>query len=75
MSFYSMALMGTAPIGNLISGSIASGIGIPMTFLIAGIITILSGIWFGLNLGSFRRLVRPIYIDKGILPGVPNDMI
>ncbi|HNY01071.1 MAG TPA: MFS transporter [Bacteroidales bacterium] len=75
MSFYSMALMGTAPIGNLISGSVASRIGIPLTFLVAGIITVLLGIWFGINLGSFRRLVRPIYIDKGILPGVPNDMI
>jgi len=75
MSFYAMALMGTSPLGNLLSGTIASGIGIPLTLLIAGIITVLSGIWFGLNLKSFRKYVHPIYINKGILPGIPNDII
>lgn len=47
MSFYAMALMGTQPIGNLLAGTIASGIGIPHTFLIGGIITVISGVWFG----------------------------
>ena len=45
MSFYSMALMGIYPLGNLLAGSIASGIGIPYTLFIMGFITILSGIW------------------------------
>lgn len=75
MSFYAMALMGTAPLGNLLSGSIASGIGISLTLLISGIVTVLSAIWFGINLKSFRKYVHPIYIDKGILPGLPNDLI
>ena len=47
MSFYAMALMGTQPIGNLLAGTVASGIGIPLTFLIGGVITVLSGICFG----------------------------
>jgi len=75
MSFYAMALMGTAPLGNLLAGSIASGIGIPLTLLISGIVTVLSAIWFGINLKSFRKYVHPIYIDKGILPGLPNDLL
>jgi MFS family permease len=74
MSFYAMALMGTAPIGNLLAGTIASGIGISFTILICGIITALSGIWFELNRKSLRKYVRPIYINKGILPGLPNDI-
>lgn len=74
MSFYAMALMGTSPIGNLMAGTVASGIGIPYTLLICGTITIFSGVWFGLNLNSFRKFVRPIYIIKGILPGIPNDI-
>lgn len=74
MSFYAMALMGTAPIGNLVTGSIASGIGIPHTLLICGIVTLGSGIWFGLSLRSFRKFVRPIYVNKGILPGLPDDI-
>jgi MFS family permease len=74
MSFYAMALMGTTPIGNLLAGSIASGIGIPYTILIGGAITIISGVWFQLNRKSFRQYVRNIYINKGILPGIPNEI-
>ncbi len=74
MSFYSMALMGTAPIGNLLIGAVASGIGISYTILICGVITLFSGIWFELNHESFRAYVRPIYIDKGILPPLPDEI-
>ncbi|MEI7491723.1 MAG: MFS transporter [Bacteroidota bacterium] len=72
MSFYAMALMGTAPLGNLLSGAVASVIGIPYTFLISGIFTLFSAIWFGLNLKSLRKYLRPIYANKGILSGIPN---
>jgi len=74
MSFYAMALMGTSPIGNLLAGSIASGTSIPETLLIGGTITIVSGIWFGLNLKSLRKFVRPIYVNKGILSSLPDDI-
>jgi len=75
MSFYAMALMGISPIGNLLAGSMASGIGIPFTFIICGAITVLSGIWFGLNLKSMRKYVYRVYINKGILDSLPNDII
>jgi MFS family permease len=75
MSFYAMALMGTSPIGNLLSGTLASGVGIPFTFLICGSITVLSGIWFGLNLKSMRKYVYRVYINKGILDTLPSDII
>jgi MFS family permease len=74
MSFYSVALMGTTPIGNLLAGSVASGIGISYTLLIGGAITMVSGILFQLNRKSFRKYVRPIYRDKGILPSLPDEM-
>jgi predicted MFS family arabinose efflux permease len=74
MSFYSVALMGTTPIGNLLAGSVASGVGIAFTLLIGGAITIISGIIFQLNRKSFRKFVRPIYIDKGILPSLPDEL-
>jgi len=74
MSFYSVALMGTYPIGNLLAGSVASGIGIPNTLLIGGAITIVSGILFHLNRKSFRKFVRSIYINKGIMPSLPDEM-
>lgn len=50
MSFYAMALMGTQPIGNLIAGSVASGIGIPWTMIIGGAVTFIAGIvWKSLS--------------------------
>jgi MFS family permease len=74
MSFYAMALMGASPIGNLLAGSVASKISIPYALLIAGIISIGSGIWFMANLSSLRKHVRPIYRSKGILPAVSDDL-
>ena len=68
MSFYAMALMGTTPIGNLLAGTIASGIGIPYTLLIGGTITMLSAIWFEFNRRTMRKYVRHIYEIKGIIP-------
>ncbi len=74
MSFYSMALMGTTPIGNLMAGTIASGIGIPYTLLAGGIITIISGAVFELKRKSLRKYIRPIYIRKGIIPEQPIEL-
>jgi MFS family permease len=74
MSFYAMALMGTMPIGNLLAGTIASGIGIPHTLLIIGTITILSGIWFELKRKSLRKYIHPIYRKKGIMPPFPDEI-
>jgi len=74
MSFYAMALMGTTPIGNLMAGTIASGIGIPYTLLAGGVITIISGALFELKRKSLRKYIRPIYIRKGIIPEQPIEM-
>jgi predicted MFS family arabinose efflux permease len=74
MSFYAMALMGTTPIGNLLAGTIASGIGISFTLLTGGLITMLAGIWFQINRPSIRKFVHPIYITKGIMPPLPNEI-
>ena len=74
MSFYAMALMGTTPIGNLMAGTIASGIGIPYTLLAGGAITIVSGALFELKRKSLRKYIRPIYIQKGIIPEQQIEM-
>ncbi len=67
MSFYSMALMGISPIGNLIAGTMASKIGIPVTLIISGAITVVAGIWFLYNRNTLRNQLRPIYVEKGLL--------
>ena len=67
MSFYAMALMGMNPIGNLIAGSLASGIGISNTLLIGGVIVILSGTLFSIVRPSLRQYTHPIYVKKGFV--------
>jgi MFS family permease len=67
MSFYAMALMGISPIGSLIAGSMASQIGLPLTLIISGAITILAGMWFLYNRNTLRNFLRPIYVEKGLL--------
>jgi MFS family permease len=75
MSFYAMALMGTMPIGNLLAGSVAAGIGIQYTMIIGGIVTVLSAFWFESNRRSMRSVVRSIYRDKGIISAMPDESI
>jgi predicted MFS family arabinose efflux permease len=75
MSFYAMALMGTMPIGNLLAGSVAAGIGIQYTMIIGGIVTVLSAFWFESKRRSMRSVVRSIYRDKGIISALPDESI
>ncbi len=74
MSFYTMAVMGTAPFGSLLSGALARKIGTPVTVLIFGIITILSGLFFFRKLPELRNLVRPVYVKLGIIPEVAEGI-
>jgi len=72
MSFYTMALMGIGPFGSLLAGILASKIGAPGTVVIGGIACTLGSIVFARELPSLRKIVRPIYIEKGIIPEEPE---
>jgi MFS family permease len=67
MSLYVMAFMGMAPFGSLAGGSLAGRIGAPNTLIIGGALCILGSFMFSRKLPSIRKMVRPIYIKKGIL--------
>jgi MFS family permease len=67
MAFYTMAFFGTAPLGSLVSGVAADRIGAPWTIAIAGAVCVVSGVWFGSRLPRLRTIVRPIYVERGIL--------
>jgi MFS family permease len=67
MAFYTMAFLGTAPIGSLIAGVAADRIGPQRTILIGGLSCIAAGLWFAVRLPRLRELVRPIYVERGIL--------
>ena len=67
MAFYTMAVLGTAPIGSLIAGMIASRLGAPITIATGGLLCVFSGAWFASQLPTLRRHVRPIYVERGII--------
>ena len=67
MAFYTMAFFGTVPIGSLIGGVVAERLGAPMTVRVSGMICIAAGVWFASRLPGIRALVRPVYVERGIL--------
>jgi MFS family permease len=73
MSFYTMSFMGMVPFGSLLAGGLAGWIGAPNTLLIGGAACVLAAAVFGAVLPGLRVLVRPIYMDKGIIPAVTNS--
>lgn len=69
MAFYTMAFLGTAPIGSLLAGMMADRVGVPATILIGGAVCIAGGAAFALWLPKFRALIHPIYVTRGIMAG------
>ncbi len=70
MSFYAMAFQGVAPFGSLIAGAAATRIGAPYTLAIGGGFCILGAAAFASQLPSLRTLIRPIYVERGIIPEI-----
>ena len=70
MSLYTMAFVGTTPIGGLVGGAIASRVGAPVAIVLGGLGCIAISAWAYVRLPALRDLIRPIYEDLGILPEV-----
>jgi MFS family permease len=68
MSYYTMAFVGMAPFGSLLSGALAHAMGAPHTVMLSGVACILGGILFWSQLRAIRRDMRPIYEQLGIIP-------
>ena len=67
MSLYTMSFLGMIPVGNLLGGLLASHIGATNTLIIDGIVCILGSIIFSRKLPALRKIMRPIYEQKGIV--------
>ena len=74
MSLYTMAFMGTAPIGSLLAGGLASSIGTPWTIALSGLVCLAGALVFAIRLPALRKIVRPIYQQAGILPEIPSAL-
>lgn len=74
MSFYTMAIMGTAPFGSLVAGWMAKWLGTPWTIFIAGAACLLGALLFYRRLPELKKIVRPVYVRMGILPEVATGI-
>jgi MFS family permease len=74
MSFYTMAVMGTAPFGSLMAGALAKSIGTRYTILFGGIVTIIGALYFLRKLPGLKIMVHPIYEKMGISPEVAKGL-
>ena len=70
MAFYTMAFMGTAPFGSLLAGVLAERIGAPRTLMAGGVACIVGAALFARTLPRLREEVRPLYVERGILPPI-----
>jgi len=68
MSFYTLAFLGAAPIGSLLAGALANQIGAVPTVIVCGLLCIIASLWFFGRLENIRKIVRPLYVERGILP-------
>ncbi len=72
MSYYTAAFVGMAPFGSLLAGSLAHWIGAPRTVMLTGTCCILGAAWFWSRRREIREVVRPIYIEMGIVKAPPE---
>ncbi|HEY0264060.1 MAG TPA: MFS transporter [Granulicella sp.] len=72
MSYYTMAFVGMAPFGSLLAGTLAHRFGAPHAVMITGACCILGSLWYTTKLPKIRSIMRPIYVEMGIIPA-PGD--
>ena len=74
MSFYAMAFQGVAPFGSLIAGMVATRMGAPRTLMLGGSICVAGAAVFARQLPAIRKVVRPIYVQLGIVAEVASGI-
>src|SRR3989338_6050080 len=74
MSLFSMAFLGMAPFGSLLSGIVADRIGAPHALAICGLLCVLNGVAFAYRLPSLRKQIHPVYSKLGIIPQISTGL-
>src|SRR5262249_27055456 len=74
MSMYTMAFMGMSPLGSLLVGWLASQTSSRFAVLLCGLGCVAVALVFARKLRTLRSHIRPIYIEKGILPPEAPDI-
>jgi len=74
MGFYAMAMMGAAPFGSLLFGTLAEWIGVQHTILAGGILCTAGALYFERWRPVVRRMARRVYVNKGIIPEIAKGI-
>ncbi len=74
MSLYTMAFVGTTPVGGLVGGFVATHVGAPVAVALGGAGCLALSAWAFLKLPMLRELIRPIYVELGIIPEVATGL-
>ncbi|MDP9174117.1 MAG: MFS transporter [Planctomycetota bacterium] len=82
MSFFAMSFMGMLPFGVLISGELATRlsagqdpiIGATRTIWIASAVCLAASIRFWIVLPEVRKIIRPIYVQRGIISEIAQGL-
>jgi MFS family permease len=75
MSYYTAAFVGMAPFGSLLAGTLAHAIGAAKTVMVSGVCCLAGAFWFFTRLKAVRKVIRPIYVDLGIVPPEVNAVL
>lgn len=68
LGLYYLAMIGTAPLGNLAAGLLARFIGAVNVIWVFGVLILAALALFNRRLPALRRLAIPVLAEKGILP-------
>jgi MFS family permease len=75
MSYSTVALVGMAPFGALLAGTIADAIGAARTVMVSGACCLVGAFWFSTRMKEVRKVTRPIYVDLGIAQPKVNAVL
>jgi MFS family permease len=68
MAYYAMFFVGAAPFGHIAAGWVAAHVGVQLTLIAGGAISLFAGLAFWMQMKSFRAALRPAYVSRGIIP-------
>ena len=68
MSYYTMFFIGVAPFGHLSAGWLADQVGVQLTYIAMGALSLFAGLAFLYQLPTFRAALLPVYVARGIIP-------
>jgi MFS family permease len=74
MSFFTMAFLGMAPFGSLLTGYVAGTLGIPFAFIMNGCVCLISALAFFVLLPHLRELIHPIYVRLNIISPIVSGI-